>query len=86
MAALIFLSVVKEGSGIPIDLMRKLYRSKFSPIRTYLHFKEMYSLNLVIVVYIEKKSVVACIPSGNFFLALSLGFYQEEIVVPNRVM
>lgn len=66
--------------------MRKLYGSEFSPIRTHFHLKETYSLNLVIVVYVEKKSVIACIPSGNFSLALSLGFYQEEIAVPNTVM
>lgn len=52
----------------------------------HLHLKETYSLNLVIVVYVEKKSVIACIPSGNFFLALAPGFYQEEIAVPNTVM
>lgn len=65
--------------------MRKLNSSEFSSTVNYLHFKELYSLNLVKIVY-KEKSVLMHVPSGNFFLALSPGLYQEEIVFPNIVM
>ena len=61
--------------------MRKLYSSAFSSTLNYLHLKEIWSPNLVIVVY-RKKSVLICVPSGHIFLAFFPGLYQEEIVLP----